>query len=82
MTISNEPLRCTLEIDGRMVEQVMEFNYFGANITSSGNLVKEIKTQAQKAARFADCLNDLDWRNKYTRKETKSKCIKQLHARI
>ena len=54
-----------------MVEQVMEFNYLGAN--SSGNLVKGIKTQVQKAARVASCLNDLVWRNKYMRKETKSK---------
>ena len=51
MTISNEPLRCKLEIDGRMVEQVMEFSYLGVNITSSGNLVKEIKTQAQKISK-------------------------------
>ena len=38
MTISKEPLRCKLEIDGRMVEQVMEFNYLGVNISSSANL--------------------------------------------
>jgi len=31
----------------------MEFNYLGVNITSSGNLVKEIKTQAQKATKAA-----------------------------
>ena len=57
-----------------MVEQVMEFNYLGAN--SSGNLVKGIKTQVQKAARVASCLNDLVWRNKYMRKETKPKIYK------
>ena len=33
-----------------MVEQVMEI-YMSVNIKSSGNLVKEIKSQAQKAAR-------------------------------
>ena len=59
MTIRKEPLCCKLEIDGRMVEQVMEFNYLGVNITSSGNLGKEIKTQTQKAPRVAGCLNDL-----------------------
>ena len=48
-----------------MIEKVMEFNYLGVKITSSGNLVKEIKTQAQKAARVAGCLNDFVWRNKY-----------------
>ena len=50
----------------------MEFNYLGVNISSSGNLVKEIKTQGQKAARVASGLNDLVWRNKQIRKETKS----------
>ena len=42
-----------MKIDVKMIGQVMEFNYLGVNITSSGNLVKEIKTQAQKAARVA-----------------------------
>ena len=39
----------------------MEFNYLGVNITSTGDLVKEIKSQPQKAARVAGCLNDLVW---------------------
>ena len=73
MTLSKERLRCKLEIGGRMVEQVMEFNYLDINITNSGSLIKEMKTQAQKAARVAGCLNYLVWRNKYMRKETKSK---------
>ena len=64
MTISKEHRRCKLEINGRMLEQVMEFNYLGANNTSSGNLVKEIKTQAQKAAKVGGYLNYLVWRNK------------------
>ena len=46
MNISKELIRCKLKIDGRMVEQVMEFNYLDANITNSGNLITEIKTQA------------------------------------
>ena len=37
----------------------MEFNYLGVNITSSGNLVKEIKTQAQKSARVSSWGNKL-----------------------
>ena len=51
----------------------MEFNYLGVNITSLGNLAKEIKIQAQKAASVAVCLNDPLWRNKYVRKITKSR---------
>jgi hypothetical protein len=65
-----------LEVDGRMVEQVMKFNYLGVNINNSRNLVKEIKIQTQKAARVAGCLNYLVWRNKYIRKETKSNIYK------
>jgi hypothetical protein len=44
---------------------------FVAIYGSSGNLVKEIKTQSQKATRVAGCLNNFVWRNKYMRKETK-----------
>jgi hypothetical protein len=54
-----------------MVKQVLEFTYMGTDIASSENLVKKIKTQAQKAARVTGCLNDLIWRNKHMRKETK-----------
>ena len=51
--ISKDPIRWKLEIDGRMVKKVMKFNYLSVKIASSGNLVKENKTQAQKAARVA-----------------------------
>ena len=40
------------------------------------NLVKKIKTLAQKAARVAGWLNDFVRKNKYMRKETKSKIYK------
>jgi hypothetical protein len=43
-----------LEIDGWMAGKVIKFNYLGVNATSSGNLVREIETQAQNAARVAD----------------------------
>ena len=59
MTISKVTLRSKLDIKGRLLEQVMEFNYLGVNITISGNLAKEIITQAQKAARMVGCLKDL-----------------------
>ena len=41
-------------------------------------LVKENNAQDQKAARVPGCLNDLVWRNKYMRKETKSKIHKAM----
>ena len=47
----------------------------GVNITSSGNLIKEIKTQAQKVARVVSYLNYLVWRSKYMRKKRKEKNI-------
>ena len=56
MIISKETPLWKLEIDGRMVEQFMEFgNYLVVNIISSGNVVQKIKTQAQKAAKVAEC---------------------------
>ena len=58
-----------MEIHDWMVEEVMEFKHLGVNITSSRKL--EIKTQSQKAASVAVCLNDLLWRNKYMGKEAK-----------
>ena len=33
MTTSKEPIGYNLEIDNRMVEQVMKFNYLGVNMT-------------------------------------------------
>jgi hypothetical protein len=71
VTISEKSVRCKLETDGRMIERIMEHNYIGVNITSSRNLLKEIKIQAQIVARVAKCLNYLVWRKKYMRKETK-----------
>ena len=44
---------CQLKINGRIEEKVLEFNYLGVNIISSGNLITSIKTQALKAARVA-----------------------------
>jgi hypothetical protein len=76
ITINEEPIRCRVEIDGKMVGQVTEYNYLDVNIKSSGNLVKEIKTQAQIAAIVAGCFDDLVWTNKYMKKETKSKIYK------
>jgi hypothetical protein len=37
-----------LEIDGTMVEQVMEFNYLDVNNTSLGDLAKGIESQKLK----------------------------------
>ena len=42
MTIGKEPLHCKLEIDGRMVEQVSEFNYEG-KVKSSRPSLRETR---------------------------------------
>jgi hypothetical protein len=60
----------------------MELNYFGVNITGSGNLLKEIKTQAQEEARAFGCLNDLVWRKIYEEENKIKKNTRQPHSRL
>ena len=52
-----------------VVELVKEFLYFCVNISSPVYRVKEIKTQAQKAARVAGCSNGLVWRERERERE-------------
>jgi hypothetical protein len=80
MTISMEPIGCKLKIDGRIVEQYVNFNYFGVNITSSGNLVNKLKHKL-KISKSDWMFEDLE--NKNTRNETKNqKYIRQPYANI
>ena len=79
MTISKEPLCCKLEIDGRIVEQVMEFNYLRVNITSSGNLVKE-KPKLKKQEEWLAVWMILSRETK-GRKQNK-KYTRQLYTRL
>lgn len=65
LTISREPLRCKLAVYGEPIEQVMQFNYLGARITSSKDLTAEVRAQANKAARISGCLRQVIWRNKH-----------------
>jgi len=57
-TVSKEPLRCKLEVQGKIIEQVMNFKYSGVEVTSDVALQCEITYQACKAARLSGCLND------------------------
>ena len=50
MVISRSPIRCKLEVDGSMIEQVMKFKYLGALLTSTKDLGSEVEDQALKAA--------------------------------
>jgi hypothetical protein len=67
VTVSKEPISCKLEMYGKMVEKSYGI-YRNVKITSSENLVKEIKIQAKKAARVVGCSNNLVSGNKYMRK--------------
>jgi len=56
---SKEPTRCKLEIDQKIVEQVNEFKYLGAELTSYGNLQNEVREQTMKASRISGFLKTL-----------------------
>ena len=53
------------------VEQVTSFNYLGVQITSSKDLITEVRHQAIKAPRISGCLNGTIWSNKYLQNEAK-----------
>nr|XP_018912057.1 PREDICTED: uncharacterized protein LOC109040537 [Bemisia tabaci] len=78
MVVSRNPIRCKLEVDGKMIEQVMEFKYLGALLTSAKDLGTEVRDQALKAARIAGCLNEMVWRNKYMARESKVRVYKTI----
>ncbi|XP_050510702.1 uncharacterized protein LOC126887314 [Diabrotica virgifera virgifera] len=58
------------------VEQVNHFKYLEAEITSYGNLSKEVREQTMKAARILGSLNEIVWKNKYLNIESKVKIYK------
>lgn len=76
LVISKEPIRCKLEIDSKIVEQVNHFKYLGAEITNHGNLPLEVREQTMKAARISGCLREIVWKNKYLKTESKVKIYK------
>ena len=76
MAIAKEPVRCKLEIEGKIIEQVSKFNYLGTEIRSDKNLSEEVRTQVYKAARISGCLKDLVWRNKHMSVESKVRIYK------
>lgn len=78
VVISKEPIRCKLEIDGQMIEQVMSVKYLGIKLTYNNDIEEEVREQTMKANRIAGCLNDTIWRNKHIRTETKSRIYKSV----
>jgi hypothetical protein len=67
-----------LEIQGKVIEQVINVKYLGVEVTSDGAQQSEVKHQAYKAARLCGCLNDTIWRNKYLRQETEMRSYKSV----
>ncbi|XP_072766481.1 uncharacterized protein [Anoplolepis gracilipes] len=64
MVISKEPIRCKLEVNNKIIQQVMKFNYLGAIVSSNRNLVEEVRAQANRANRIAGYLREVIWRNR------------------
>lgn len=76
LVTSKEPIRCKLEIDSKIIEQVNHFKYLGAEITSHGNLYNEVREQTMKGARISGCLREIVWKNKYLNTESKTRIYK------
>lgn len=76
MVISKEPIRCKLEIDTKIIEQVMKFEYLGIPISSYSELDREVQQQIIKANRVAGCLNYTIWNNKHLQAEMKTRIYK------
>lgn len=78
MVISKEPIRCKIQIDDAIIQQVMQFNYLGVEISSNQNIVEETKSQTTRAGQMAGCLRDTVWKNKYMGTEAKVKIYKAM----
>ena len=64
MTTSKTPLRCKLEVDRKIIQQVMKFKYLVISISGFGDVEAEVREHTQKATRIAGCLSDTIWRNR------------------
>ena len=76
LVISKFPRRCKLAIYNQSVEQVMQFKYLGACITSDRDLKEEVKAQTTKASLISGYLRDVIWRNKHLSIESKTRIYK------
>ncbi|CAG9830511.1 unnamed protein product [Diabrotica balteata] len=76
MTTSKYPLRCKIQIGGKIIKQKARFRYLGIDITSYGDVEEEVRQQSLKANKAAESLNDTIWKNKHQRQDTKSRIYK------
>lgn len=64
--ITNPSKMQLMELDGKVIEQKMKFNYLGIELSSFGDIEAEMRDQTTKAIRIAGCLNTI-WCNKGTK---------------
>jgi len=80
LTISRNYTKCKVELRGTPKEQVLKFNYLGAEISAKRELKQEVRIQAMKVARTSGCLYNTIWRNKYMSTDCKV-CIYKTNVR-
>ncbi|GJQ68145.1 putative Si dkeyp-35f12.3 [Trypoxylus dichotomus] len=54
LVTSKGPVKCKLEVDQRMIEQVNQFRYLRADITRSGDPDSEVREQTMEASQISD----------------------------
>lgn len=59
MVIAKGPIRCKLEIDGEIVEQVMWFNYLGTKLNTTRDQLGEIEHQTIRATQIYGILRTI-----------------------
>lgn len=61
LVASKDLVRCKLEIEGHMIEKVMNFKYLqlGINISSNRNLYFSVKQQIMQGVRISGNLKDV-----------------------
>lgn len=57
--------RIPLEVQGKIIEYVINMKYLGINISSDSNIYKNLKFQAIKGTQMSGHLLDITWENKY-----------------
>ena len=76
LTISKNDIKCEIKLKDTTMEQVLQFNYLGVEISAKRDLKQEVKLQTTKAARISGCLYNLIWLNKYVSTDCKARIYK------
>ena len=76
LAISKNNIKCEIKLKDTTMEQVLQFNYLGVEISAKRDLKQEVKMQTTKAARISGCLYNLIWLNKYVSTDCKARIYK------